>query len=105
MGRFEYRISVKALSIMILLALSFSLIPLTNVTPPADTSPPVIFTLDVCAAQSAGINAAADIPFVHECLCKFLELNAGGLALPSDYSFKPFLFASQAEHPPEFRPV
>jgi len=92
---------MKLSSILVLICLSFSIIPLVNIPADRGTSVTSIIALDVCHASFAGIQMSPDIAFIHECQCKPVPIHLSCPHERASSAFKPFLIAFQKEHPPE----
>ncbi|MBI4686855.1 MAG: hypothetical protein HY756_03620 [Nitrospirae bacterium] len=92
---------MKLVSIIILIALGLSIMPLTSIQPYQDNDTLSILTLNVCKNSESGSLTSMDMPFISESLCshtlsiliKFIE--------PSNTSVNLPLVATRLELPPK----
>lgn len=92
---------MKLISIIVLIALSLSVIPQTVVVHPYAGTETSISVLNVCDGSGTGVLSNSDMPFVYECPFKLVTSGIIGFHDIANPVFNPFLAASQKEHPPK----
>ncbi len=92
---------MKTISVIILLALSLSVIPQVVVIHPYAGTETSLSVLNVCNGSGTGVLSSTEMPFVYECPCKLVPLSFAGFHDISDTVFNRFLVAFQKERPPK----
>jgi hypothetical protein len=92
---------MKTISVIILIALSLSVIPQTVVVHPYTGTETSISVLDVCNDSGTGVLSSPDMPFVYECPCKLVSSSFAGTHDIANPVFNLFLVAFQKERPPK----
>lgn len=92
---------MKSISVIILLAVSLSVMPQTVVVHPYAGAEASILVLNVCNGSGADILSSTDMPFVYECPCKLVPSGFAGFHNIANPVFNRFLVAFQKERPPK----
>jgi hypothetical protein len=92
---------MRLISVIILIALSLSVMPQTVVVHPHAGTETSISVLNVCNGSGTGVLSSTDMPFVYECPCKLVPSSFAGFHDIANPVFNRFLVAFQKEHPPK----
>jgi len=93
---------MKIVSLLLLVCMPFLMVPLVSGQPQSgEASLPSLMTLDLCDTQTAGIQAASDIPLISEYACGPLPTGSAELHEVSRPALKAFINSFQCERPPE----
>ncbi len=94
---------MKTGSLLILIAIFFSILPSLQFTPvvASDHNRTIILTLDVCSKGGHYISSVNDIPTVCESITEPARMETAGLLTVSQSIFNQPLFPSLDERPPK----
>jgi hypothetical protein len=93
---------VRILSIIVIVAVVLSMVPLVYISPAQGSGATCFVTLDVCHATAAGLQSNVDTPFVCECPSKPFFLMSSFLGETSGPLAGYPLIVLDREKPPEF---
>lgn len=93
---------MKFISVIVMLAVSLSMIPVVNAYPHPETAKPSIIELDVCNSSGSAIQISLDMPFICERLCTHVPIKFIGLHETPSSALEPLLIAFREDRPPEF---
>jgi hypothetical protein len=92
---------MKAAAIVIIVCISFSLLPLAGSSPRLESKRLCLAALDLCNPSVSGIQSGHDIPFLTECPCKPVAAEIVCLYKISIPGHKPLLISLRQDPPPE----
>ena len=92
---------MKARALVILFALTVSIVAPLSVAPSPAGGGTFLVTLDVCDAANPAVSANSTMPGIHESPCIIIPAVFVDFTRITSLMFHPLLIATQEEHPPK----